>query len=92
MTEKQYKRYQEIEAEIKDTKKFLAWCGNKYHSYNGKYPFILEKLRRGFALIVQRPWSNDIESKCYIPNELQRRIIEVVEQYIDEKEQEKNEI
>ena len=92
MTEKQYKRYQEIEEEIKDTKKFLAWCGNKYHSFNGKYPFVLKMLRRGFALITQRPWSADLESTYCIPQELQQRIIEVMEQYVDEKEQEKNEI
>lgn len=92
MTERQYKRYQEIEAEIKDTKNFLGWCGNKYHSYSGKYPFILRMFRKGFALIVQRPWASHDESTYYIPRELQERIIEVMEQYIDEKEQEKNEI
>ena len=92
MTEKQYKRYQEIEAEIKDTKKFLAWCGNRYHSYQGKYSFILRILRKGFALISQKPWSSIDESTYYIPRELQEQIIEVIERYIDEKEQEKNEI
>lgn len=92
MTEKQYKRYQEIETEIKDTKCFLGWCGNKYHSYQGKYPFIVRMLRKGFALVAKRPWKNIDEATYYIPQELQKRIIDVMEQYIDEKEQEKNEI
>lgn len=94
MTEKQYKRYQEIEAEIKDTKNFLGWCGNKYKSctYSGKYPFILRILHKGFALIAKKPWNSIDEATYYIPQELQERIIEVIEQYVDEKEQEKNEI
>lgn len=94
MTEKQYKRYQEIEAEIKDTKKFLEWCGNKYHhfTYSGKYPFILRILRKGFALVAKKPWSSIDEATYYIPQELQERVINVIEQYIDEKEQEKEEI
>lgn len=92
MTERQYKRYQEIEAEIEDTKKFLSWCGNKYRSYSGKYPFILRILRKGFALTAKRPWHSIDEATHYIPQELQERIIEVMEQYIDEKEQEKSEI
>jgi hypothetical protein len=92
MTERQYKRYQEIEAEIKDTKNFLSWCGNKYNSCWGKYPFILRVLRKGFALIAKKPWNSVDEATYYIPQELQERIIEVMEQYIDEKEQEKNEI
>jgi hypothetical protein len=94
MTEKQYKRYQEIEAEIKDTKNFLGWCGNKYKSctYSGKYPFILRILRKGFALTAKKPWNSIDEATYYIPQELQERIIKVIEQYVDEKEQEKNEI
>lgn len=92
MTEKQYKRYQEIETEIKDVKHFLGWCGNKYHSYQDKYPFILRILKKGFALVVKSHWKNIDEATYYIPQELQKRIIDVIEQYIDEKEQEKNEI
>ena len=92
MTEKQYQKYQAIETEIKDVKRFLGWCGNKYHSCQGKYPFMVRMLRKRFALVDKRPWKNIDDATYYIPQELQKRIIDVIEQYVDEKEQEKNEI
>ena len=89
MTKEQFELYKKIENEIEDIKKFLFWCGKRHH---GKYvsKFRFNFLTKGKELFIHRnsSLSTSEENTFNIPIELQERIIEVVENYLDEKEEE----
>ena len=94
MTEEQYKKYQALTQEIKPVKEFLSWCGEKYHHKMGvgRYLFSIIASKERFALRADLPFGS-IEQHTYpIPKELQKHIIEVIEQYVDEKEKELEDI
>lgn len=93
MTEEQFNRYEFISKEIKPIKDFLFWCGNKYAHWAGsQYDFGIVCAFQRFALRMKRRSSSDKENTYDIPWELQDRIIDVIEQYVDEKQKELEEI
>lgn len=83
MTEKQFNEYKKISEEIKPIKEFLKFCGDKYAHWAGS--------QYNFALTIKKPLrnGNDIYE---LPWVLQDRIIDVIEQYVDEKQKELDEI
>lgn len=89
MTKEQFEFYRKIENEIEDIRKFLFWCGKRYH---GKCvsKFGFNFLTKGKELFIHRnsSLSTSEENIFNIPIKLQERIIEVVENYLDEKEEE----
>lgn len=90
MTDKQFEKYKKLKEEIQPLKNFLYWCGNKYHcDIVGRYQTrILKKKFR-----IGRVGSGFMEStEVELPQELQSRIIEVIEQYVDEKQKQLDEI
>lgn len=85
MTKEQFELYRKIENEIEDIRKFLFWCGKRYHGeYVSKFRFNF--LTKGKELFIHRnsSLSKSEENTFNIPIELQERIIEVVENYLDE--------
>ena len=93
MTEAQYKKYKKLKEEISQIKNFLYWCGDKY-----KNQAITKRIFSFFRnekkmLLYERDGYYPKESNTYeIPSELQERIIKVIEDYVDEKEKEMEEI
>ena len=82
---------------IKSVKDFLAFCGNKYRDpVFHKRPFRLavffkqnkkgnkKRPLSGFALVKEDRIGSIAENTFELPWELQQRIIEVAEQYVDE--------
>ena len=89
MTEQQYFEYQKKKKELQPIKDFLFWCGDKYRQSMGCYDskIIVDKLlfgRIGFGAIASCSFP--------MPRELRDRVIKVVEQYVDEKELELQDI
>lgn len=86
MTELQYQKYRLLKEEIEPIKNFLSWCGNKYRDkYVSFYGMRLIKKefkigRKGYGAIPN--------TEVTIPYELQERIVEVIEQWVDEKQRE----
>lgn len=90
MTEEQYKKYTDIKNEIKILKDFLYFCGDKYraemttqHKFSIKF---FKSIKDKFFLQEKLSMSNN--DTYELPKELQKRIIEVVEQYVEEREKE----
>lgn len=89
MTKEQFELYKKIENEIEDIKNFLFWCG-KRHRGNCVPKFRFNFLTKGKELFIHlnSSLSKSEENTFNIPIELQERIIEVTENYLDEKEEE----
>lgn len=93
MTTEQFEKYQEISEEIKPVKKFLKYCGRYPHKDLdlGKYRFSLKTLfskNKGVALYREMYGAGVSDNTYELPEELQDKIIAVVENYVEEKEKE----
>ena len=93
MTKEQYNKYTEITKELEPIKEFLLWCGNKYKKVVYDYPFwiCISKRIKGFVIrnkVSFAKWKHETE----LPKELQRRIVKVVEEYVEEREKELEEL
>lgn len=86
MTEQQYKEYERISEEIEPIKKFLFWCGERYKCNSvGKYDCrLITKVKK--ILIGRKGYGAIGSTEVELSEELQDRIIEVVEDYVAEKE------
>lgn len=87
MTEKQHKQYEEIKKEIDNLEVFLFSCGEKYRKTNGR--FFTKLIKRGKRVKMYNG-CNCCEYE--ISPTLQKRIIATIEQYVDEKHEELNQI
>lgn len=92
MTEQQYKDYERISKELKPIKDFLFWCGERYKEKSvSKYECRL--ITKAKEILIGRKGYGGIPStEVPLPEELQDRIIEVVEDYVAEKEKELEQI
>ena len=92
MTDEQYQKYAKIKEEIEPIKDFLFWCGHKYSSrgYGGYETKLIRK--KSIFSIGRVAYGGMTSMDVKIPLELQDRIIDVVEQYVDEKQKELDEI
>lgn len=86
MTIEQYKKYKEVEEEISPLKTFLKGF---YTRFNSCPTLVFTKPRLKFK---RRQTCVPDVCEIEIPSELQSRILEVVGQYIDEKEKEQEEL
>lgn len=92
MTKKQYIEYTEKSKEIEEIKRFLYWCGVKYHcKCIAQYPFRIGKAKK-FNLRMERHFCEEYENTYKIPDELQGKIIDVIENYVEQKEKELEDI
>ncbi|MEE1011197.1 MAG: hypothetical protein U0L11_04070 [Acutalibacteraceae bacterium] len=86
MTGEQFTKYQSLKKEIEPLISFLKWCGKRYKNHIvDKFPIRL--IKKEFR--IGRKGVGAIEDTIVeIPFELQDRIVDVIEQYIDEKQNE----
>lgn len=90
MTQEQFKKYRAIEEEIKPLRKFLFWCGNRYKEpLVGKKPFFIKTAFKNFYLYRRFPGAIASDNAFEIPYDLQCRLVKVMEEYLDEREKEK---
>ena len=90
MTQQQYDKYTELKKEIEPLKDFLFWCGKQYRCTSVSH-YKTRILKKKFC--VGRVGVGAIENtEVKLPDELQDRIIEVIEQDVDEKQKELDEI
>ena len=83
----QYKKYDKIQEELRPVKWFLNWCGDRYKDKSvSKYRFRIITKAKQFFLYKDIYFARDKEVE--IPKDLQKRIVEVIEDWVDEKEQE----
>ena len=82
-----YKKYDKILEELRPVKWFLNWCGDRYKDKSvSKYRFRIITKAKQFFLYKDIYFARDKEIE--IPKDLQKRIVEVIEDWVDEKEQE----
>ena len=87
MTKEQYEKYTKINEEVEPLRTFLSWCGNKHRvKAVGKYPFRIDAKKKKFDLKNMLHLSYAPDSTYEISVELQNRIIETIESYVEEKE------
>lgn len=92
MTKEQVERYQEIEAEIRPLKGLMEFCGKKYREPQFFNPW--KMIIRRFCQVIRL--SGRGLPECYtdvaVPKELQTEIVEVIENYIERREKEMEEL
>ena len=90
MTKEQYEKYEKIEKEIKGVRRFCLWCGDKHRSKFVDVACYFKILTKGkkLSLLMENVCDSQESNTFDIPRDLQERIIEVVESYLDEKEAE----
>lgn len=92
MTEKQFHEYKKIKEELSDIKEFLFWCGTKYKGRTTSY-FRTRLIGRKVLISVGRKGYGSIgDTEIKLPKELQESIIDVIEQYVERREKELEEI
>lgn len=89
MTKEQYNKYKQIEAELEPIKDFLFYCGNKYHEKGVRYFLSRLIIKRQFRIGTRKNMDNN---EFDVPRDLHDKIIDIIEQYVDEKEKEMQEI
>ena len=70
MTEEQYKKYERLYSELQPVKTFLSWCGDRYKNQSTS--------KFQFKIITK--------AKNFFPEDLQKRIIALIEEWVEEKE------
>ena len=89
MTKEQYNKYKQIEAELEPIIDFLFYCGNKYHEKGVRYFLSRLIIKRQFRIGTRKNMDNN---EFDVPRDLHDKIIDIIEQYVDEKEKEMQEI
>ena len=89
MTKEQFGKYAEIEKELRPIRDFLFYCGNRYHEKGVSYCLSRLIIKRSFWIGTRRLMDN---KEFDVPRDLHDKIIDTIEQYIDEKEKELQEI
>ena len=91
MTVQQYEEYKAKMNRLEPVKVFLFWCGERYRGKSvSKHHFRIKTIKQSFLLHIH---SYLVESYDYeIPEDLQERIVKTIEEYVDEKERELEQI
>ena len=90
MTKDQFEKYQKIEQEIAPVRAFLFWCGDRYKEPTvGEKPFSIKTTFKRFCLRRQFHGCTESDNLFEIPHDLQCRLVKVMEEYLDEREKEK---
>lgn len=97
MTRDDYEKYKKLNEEIENIKNFLFYCGKRYRCklFFTRYLFDLLPIKGFNKYFKLRNKCGDLSdgNDIYdIPRDLQERIIDVVEDYVDEKERELEEL
>lgn len=89
MTKEQYNKYKQIETELEPIKDFLFYCGNKYHEKGVRYFLSNLIIKKQLRIGTNKFMDNKVFD---VPKVLHDKIIDIIEQYVDEKEKEMQEI
>lgn len=97
MTRDDYEKYKKLNEEVENIKTFLFYCGKRYRCklFFMYYLFDLLPIKRFNKHFKLRNRCGDLsdENDIFdIPRDLQERIIDVIEDYVDEKERELEEL
>lgn len=97
MTKNQYEEYKKLNDEIENLKLFLFYCSKKYqyHMFYTYYLFSLipiKKFSKHFKLRIKDITRRENDKTFDISKDLHDRIINVIEEYVDEKEKELEEL
>lgn len=92
MTKEQVKKYNDIEKEIQPLRALMELCGDKYRikSLDSRWRMIIYTAKKLLHLRCNEP--NCIEYSVAIPKELQAEIVAVIENYIERREKEMEEL
>ena len=92
MTKERYEKYAEIKSEVDKIKDFLSWCGQKHRcSGIGQYPTRVIG-RKVFISVGRAGFGPISNTEIVLPQELQEGIINLIEQYVERREKEMEEI
>ena len=87
MTEEQYKKYERLYSELQPVKTFLSWCGDRYKNQStSKFQFKIITKAKNFFLYRKWYAATIKENTFEIPEDLQKRIIALIEEWVEEKE------
>ena len=96
MTKEQVKKYNDIEKEIQPLRAIMNLCGDKYRikSLNSGWRMIMYTAKKLLHLRCNEPNCIEycIEYSAAIPKELQTEIVAVIENYIERREKEMEEL
>ena len=92
MTEKQFEQYREIKEELTMLKEFLTWCGEKYSDQVATHCRARLIGRKVSISIGRKGYGFLRDTEILLPKELQKSIVDVIEQYVDRREKELEEI
>lgn len=92
MTKEQIKKYYNIEKEIQPLRSLMELCGDKYRikSLDYRWRMFMYTTKKRLHLRTNEP--NCIEFSTVIPKELQTEIVAVIENYIERREKEIEEL
>ena len=92
MTKEQVKKYNDIEKEIQPLRALMELCGDKYRGklLDHRWRMIMYTAKKLLHLRSNEP--NCIEFGAVIPKELQTEIVAVIENYIERREKEMEEL
>lgn len=92
MTKEQVKKYYNIEKEIQPLRALMELCGDKYRikSLDHMWRMFMYTTKKRLHLRTNEP--NCIEFSTVIPKELQTEIVAVIENYIERREKEMEEL
>lgn len=89
MTEEQYKKYGNLCSKLQPVKTFLSWCGDRYKNQaTSKFRFKIITKTKNFFLYRKWHSATTKENTFEIPEDLQKRIVAAIEDWVDEKENE----
>lgn len=92
MTKEQVKKYREIEDEIRPLKGLMELCGEKYRAQAAFNPWRIMLRRFCRTIRVSGRGLPECYTDVAVPKELQAEIVAVIENYIERREKEMEEI
>lgn len=92
MTKEQINKYREIEKEIQPLKELMEFCGEKYRARHIFEPWKLRIRRFAQTFWLSAHGVPEYCSDVVIPAELQTEIVAVIENYIERREKEMEEL
>lgn len=96
MIKEQVEKYEKIEKEIQPLKKLMGWCGDKYKIPGTSLLRMYITRIWGYIPVIYRDkllFSHiDTHDPVAIPKELQAEIVAVIENYIERREKEMEEL
>lgn len=92
MTKEQVEKYRKIEDEIRPLKEYMKFCGERFRKYTNCNPWKMRLRRLGKVIRLSGRGLPECYTDIAIPKELQIEIVAVIENYIERREKEMEEL